>query len=49
MKWWLLALCVAVPLALSIFGGMSAPYVIATTLAGPAAFFAGVASMAGEP
>lgn len=49
MKWTLLALAVALPLALSILGGMTAPYVIAMTLAGLVAFFAGVASMADEP
>lgn len=49
MKWTLLALSVAIPLALSIFGGMTMPYVIATTLAGLLAFFAGVIARSGEP
>lgn len=49
MKWTLLALSVAIPLALSIAGGMTLTFIIATSLSGLVAFFAGVASMAGEP
>lgn len=49
MKWRLLALSCALPCVLAACAGMSLPFVIAATLCGLMAFFAGVIARAGEP